>query len=147
LDADAGLLVAAEWLQVRVHVLARSESDVIIYDLQNHGLLVVALKRCGLVAAARLPLLWAVVFAVFVWQLLVEWVAAGHLGALLIEFDIGRVSWGHDVLVIKRLRGERGGGGLLIVIPASSEVLLRRYDNTYLESTSLDCSNSTFWGK
>lgn len=74
LNTDAGLLVAAEWLQVRVNILV-----------------VVALQRCGLVGAAGLALLGAVVFAVLVGTLLVKGVAASNLGALLLKLSLGCV--------------------------------------------------------
>ena len=102
LNADASLLVAAEWLQVRVDVLV-----------------IVALQRCRLVGAARLALLRAVVLAILVRSLLVEDVAASDLGALLLELSLGRVSRRLDILVaIQRLWRKRGRSALFCVIPA-----------------------------
>jgi hypothetical protein len=71
LNANAGLLVAAKRLQVRVDVLV-----------------VVALQRCRLVGATGLALFGAVVLAVLVRTLLVEGVAASNLCALLLKLDI-----------------------------------------------------------
>jgi len=66
LHANAGLLVAAERLQMRVHILV-----------------VVTLQRSWLVTTSGLALLWTMVFAVFVGELLIQWVAAGNLSTLL----------------------------------------------------------------
>ena len=67
LHTNACLLITAEGLQVRVHVFV-----------------VVALQRGRLVVAASLALLRAAILSVFVRQLLVQRVAAGDLGALLL---------------------------------------------------------------
>lgn len=70
LNTNTGLLVAAEWFQVRVDVL-----------------IVVALERCRLVGATGLALLGAVVLAILIRALLVESVAAGNLCAFLLKLD------------------------------------------------------------
>jgi hypothetical protein len=82
LDTNAGRPVTPEWLQVRVDEFV-----------------VVALERGGLVSAARLALLGAVVLAILVWPLLVEDVAAGKLGALIIEPDFSGIFGGKDVFM------------------------------------------------
>lgn len=74
LDANTGLLVAAEWLQVRVDVLV-----------------VVALQRCRLVSATGLALLGAVVLAVLIRTSLIEGVAASNLCALLLKLGLCRI--------------------------------------------------------
>ena len=82
LNANAGLLVTAEWLQVRVNILV-----------------VVALQRRRLVGATRLALLRAVVLAVLVRPLLVENVTASNLSALLLELSFSHVSRRLNVFV------------------------------------------------
>lgn len=67
LNTDARLLVAAERLEVRVDVLV-----------------VIALQRRGLVGAAWLAFLRAVVLAILVRTLLVKRVATSNFGALFL---------------------------------------------------------------
>jgi hypothetical protein len=87
LDADAGLLVATERLQVRVDVLV-----------------VVALQRCRLVGASRLALLRAMVLAILVRTLLVKHVASSNFGTLLFELSLSSVGGGLNVFVaVQRL--------------------------------------------
>lgn len=76
LNADAGLFVAAEWLQVRINVLV-----------------VVALQWCRLVCAARLALLRTAVLAILIWSLLVKNMAASDLGALLLKLGLSSINW------------------------------------------------------
>lgn len=89
LHTYTGLLVATEGLEVRVDVLARNSLDTYhkarrtVYDL-----LVVALQSGWLVAAPSLALLGAVVLAILVWRLLVQWVAASNLCTLLLELGV-----------------------------------------------------------
>jgi hypothetical protein len=95
----------------------------------RHDLLVVALKRCWLVAAAGLAFLRTVVFAIFVWHLLVEWVTAGDLSALLFELNLGCVSGRHDLFILfQGLCGARKGGGILGIV--SNHVRYRRENHT-----------------
>lgn len=119
LNADARLLVAAEWLQVRVDVLV-----------------VVALERCGLVCAARLTLLGAVVLAVLVGTLLVENVAASNLSALLFKLGLGRVCGRLNVfMAVQGLWCNGRGSAFFCVIP----VFVRSYSIQIGSSTYL-CS-------
>jgi hypothetical protein len=99
LNADASLLVASEWLQVGVDILAGSMLDEVAWHSARINLLVVALQRCWLVAAARIALLWAVVFAILVWHSLVQWVAASDLGALFFELQLSCVRRRHYIFV------------------------------------------------
>jgi hypothetical protein len=70
------------------------------------------------VATAGLAFLGAVIFAVFVGQLLVQRMAASDFSALLFEFSLGGVSLRHHVLdLFQRLRGKRGGICFLVIIP------------------------------
>ena len=128
LNADASLLVATEWLQVRVDVLV-----------------VVALQRCGLVSTARLALLGAVVLAVLVRTPLVEGVAASNLCTLLLELGLGGINWGLDVL---RSMGDRSA--LFNVVPdrESQYCLTEPMAQAYLCSMNCGCvcSNSAGWG-
>ena len=101
LNANASLLVAAERLQVRVDVLV-----------------VVALKRCRLVGAARLALLRAVVLAVLVRPLLIEDVTAGNLGTLLLKLSLSGVSRRLNIFVaVQGLWCKGGVCALLCVVP------------------------------
>ena len=50
--------------------------------------------------ASSLALLRAAVFAVLVWQLLVQWMAAGNLSALLFELGLGSLGLREDLIVI-----------------------------------------------
>jgi hypothetical protein len=89
LHTNAGLLVATERLEVRVHVLARNSLDTYyMIGRTVWNILVVALQSSWLVAASGLALLGAVVLAILVWCLLVQWVAAGNLCALLLELGV-----------------------------------------------------------
>jgi hypothetical protein len=112
LHADAGLLVAAEWLQVGVHEFAtRTVRQGFVTHVIWHYLLVVALQRCWLVAASCLALFRAVIFSVLVGRLLVERVIASDLGAFFFELCLSSLGLReHVFVVIQRLRhGSRLG--------------------------------------
>jgi hypothetical protein len=70
------------------------------------------------VAAARLALFWAVIFAILVGRLLVEGVAASDLGALFFELGLSSLGLREDIfVVVKRLR--HGSGLRILVLVAS----------------------------
>jgi hypothetical protein len=81
-------------------------------------LLVVALQRCGLVSAASLAFLGAVVLAVLVGQLLVEGVAAGNLRAFLLKLDLSGVRDRQCLVVLlEHVSGVGRGDSVLILVP------------------------------
>jgi hypothetical protein len=56
------------------------------------------------------------VFAVLVRQLVVEWIAASNLGALLFELSFGGIDWGHGLIVF--FKGvERVGRSIIVTVP------------------------------
>jgi len=87
--------------------------------VRRENLLIVALESCGLVAAACLALLGAVILAILVWALLVKWVATGDLGALFFKLGLGVLRLRHSVFIaVKGLRRRRSLGVLVVVARA-----------------------------
>jgi hypothetical protein len=84
--------------------------------MRIYELVVVALERCGLVAAAGLAFLGAMILAILVGQLLIEWVAAGNFSALFFEFGFSSIGWRHHFFVIERLCEKGCGRSVLVIV-------------------------------
>lgn len=74
---------------MRVHVLAEDDVRPCLWVRFRENLLVVALQRGWLVAAASVTLLGAMILAIFVWQLLVKRMATSNLSTLFLKFGLG----------------------------------------------------------